>query len=146
MAINRSPKSPFKSAYAERSSPWVSAAQYLAEEMCVRCAHRQGKTLVARFWQKPEWKKLFLMQVRFANGLLKIYSVKAILLALRSTVGKKVYSLGAKWFDDTIKAFERKLKNMKKEHQKEIEKISEKVEQVRPAFDTGNDLNKLRDL
>lgn len=76
---------------------WISDGQYLAEGMCVRVALSKGKTLPLRFWEHADWKNFFLMQLRFANALLKEFAAEAIINALRSPEGKTAFSLRAKW-------------------------------------------------
>ena len=92
----------FASIYSPGS--FVTAAQYLAEYVCGRQARAKHITLPAHFWKTmPEWEKQYLLQLRHANALLKIYEPAAVSAALRSKEGQKVLSLGAKWLDDMIK-------------------------------------------
>lgn len=100
MAENRSDKSPYQSLYG---GGWLTPHQYLAESMCARKARSKKKTLPLNFWETDEtWKREFLMQVRHVSGLLRLYSVEAIIKALRKPAGKKVYSFSAQWLDPII--------------------------------------------
>jgi hypothetical protein len=66
--------------------------------MTARVADRDRYKLPDRFWLEKgsKWELEFRQQARKAAELLKDYSIQAIIAALRSTRGKKVYSLGAK--------------------------------------------------
>lgn len=90
-------KTRWQSAYG---GGWVGDAQYLAEGMCRRLARKEKRELPLRFWDGADWKKFFLMQLRIANGLLKVHSVDAILFGLRHPKGKNAYSLNAKWLPE----------------------------------------------
>jgi hypothetical protein len=79
---------------------WITAAQYLAENMCARMARKDSKDLPPLFWNTGAWKRTFLMQLRHANGLLKLYEVAVIVAALKRA--KRVYSLGAKMILDPL--------------------------------------------
>ena len=86
----------FRSKYIPEDKD-ISAAQYLAEFMCERIAHKDGKVLTTKFWNKPEWGKVFRAQITHANKWLKSYDARSILRALKTFRGKKIYSLGAKY-------------------------------------------------
>lgn len=90
-------KTRWQSAYG---GGWIGDAQYLAEEMCRRKARKDGVELPLRFWDGPPWKQFFLMQLRFANELLKRHSVDAILFGLRHPKGKTAFSLRASWLPE----------------------------------------------
>lgn len=66
--------------------------------MTARVADRDKYKLPDRFWldRGSKWELEFRQQARKAAELLKDYSIQAVIAALRSTRGKKVYSLGAK--------------------------------------------------
>lgn len=150
-----SPKSNFKSRFAP--GEYVSAAQYLAENMCDRKARSKGTALPARFWKVDGsiWKREFLQQVRHANALLKAYSVEAIIRALRTKEGKRIYSFGATWLDPIIKAEQEALDRQKAAAEATAaatpppltgDEVAP-VEKPRPAFVPGaSPLTKLRNL
>lgn len=86
-----------KSCYASRfGGGWISAEQYLAENMCSRKGRSEGNELSPFFWREKYWEKEFLKQLRFAKELLSQFSMEAILSALRHPDAKRVYSLGLK--------------------------------------------------
>ena len=78
----------------------ITAAQYLAEGICMRVARKEGKELHPGYWDKPRWKRTFLHQVRLANGLLQLYDAKAIIAGLKRA--KHVLSLGLKMVLDPL--------------------------------------------
>lgn len=73
----------------------VSAAQYITEIICEHLAVKERKDLHYRFWLNPEWTKFYKSQIFSANKLLKKYSDKAIIEALKTKTGQKIYSLRA---------------------------------------------------
>lgn len=89
-------KNRFQTKYSEPGT-YVADAQYLSEQICERIAKKQETFLPYRFWQKPEWKKMFIQQTVQATRLLKEYSVFVILDVLKDYRARKVYSLGAKY-------------------------------------------------
>ncbi len=106
MAAERSEGRPYHSRFA---GGYLAGGQWLAEGMCDRQARKNKTQLPERFWKSPRWEREFLMQVRHANSLLKTYSVAAIVRALRTPEGKKVYSLSAPWLDPIIRDEQAKL-------------------------------------
>lgn len=121
--------------------------------MCDRVARKNKAHLPDKFWQTPRWKRTFLLQLRLANSLLKIYSYDSIVAALRSRDGRRVYSLGANWLDDLIRAEQEKVdraKRLQEARPQEPEPrttASGKHEEPRKAFAaTPSLLNKLRGL
>lgn len=69
-----------------------SAAQYIAEMVCLRKAERENKgSLAYKFWNQTDDYKI---QIRVANKLIKKYGEKAVLHYLNSPRGKTIYSLG----------------------------------------------------
>ncbi len=119
--------------------------------MVARQARSKKLTLPMFFWNIEKWKRQFLLQIRQANSLLKLYSYQAILRALRTYEGKKVFSLGAPFLDPLIKAEQEKLDRDK---QRIVETPAPPVEHVhtepqapRPAFvPKQNALSKLKEL
>jgi hypothetical protein len=142
--------SPYSSLYG---GGFISASQYLAESMVARRARSSNITLPQKFWNVERWKRVFLMEVRHASRLLTLYSVEAIIKALRTKEGKRVYSFGAKWLDPLI-AEEQRLMDVAKAAQSLQPAVKETEPTVvvgtngpRPAFSpTKSKLNKLRDL
>jgi hypothetical protein len=134
----------------------ITAAQYIAENMCSRMAVKQKTELGVKFWKTEAWERKFLLQLRSANALLKLYDPEAIIRALRTAAGKKVYSLAAEWLDPIIQGEQRKLNQekavaearAKADPKPSIEPTQPKpTEAPRPAFvEKKNQLSKLRDL
>lgn len=73
----------------------VSAAQFITEIICERKALSQKEDLHYRFWLEKKWASFYRNQIGSAHKLLKKYSSKAIVKALSTDVGKKIYSLRA---------------------------------------------------
>lgn len=121
----------------------VSAAQFISEMVCERLAKKDKKDLHYRFWLSDEWQKEYKGQIAAANKLLRKYDPKAIINALLSTSGQKIYSLRAPHLIGIIEQAAKKL-----ESEKPKEKIIE-----RNLFDKGkinnkssNILDKLKEL
>jgi hypothetical protein len=73
----------------------VSAAQYITEIICEHLALKRKQDLHYRFWISKEWEKFYKSQIFSANKLLKNFDPKAIIRALETQKGKKIYSLRA---------------------------------------------------
>lgn len=73
----------------------VSAAQYITEMICEHLAKKDKKDLHYRFWVNPEWQKFYKSQIFTAYKLLKKYTEKAIIEALKTPSAQKIYSLRA---------------------------------------------------
>jgi hypothetical protein len=95
----RTEKSKYKSLY---SGSYVTAAQYFTELICGRIAKKKKKELPDKFWNDSSWAKEFRSQVGAANRLLKKYDSKAIFNALNNKVGKGVFSLRPKFFQEMV--------------------------------------------
>lgn len=85
----------------------VTGPQKIAEIMVER-KHKDLK-LPQQFWNDDRFKRDFLLQLRFANSLIKLYSVEAIINALKTPAGSKIYSLTARWLDGIIVQEQHKL-------------------------------------
>jgi hypothetical protein len=83
----------FYSKYSNGKS--VSAAQYITELVCENKAQKDKLDLHYRFWTTKSWEKYYKDQIASANKLIKKYTAKAIIAALRSHEGQKIYSLRA---------------------------------------------------
>ena len=77
-------------------------AQFLADIVVRRQAKNKGVELPVKYWNLSHWKKPYQLQVIHAHKLVKIYGFDLIHSSLHSFKGKRLYSLGAKWFDDII--------------------------------------------
>lgn len=89
---------------------YVTAAQFITEMICERLAKKDKRDLHYRFWLSDDWQKSYKNQIPTANKLLKKYSAKAIIDALCSPTGKKIYSLRAPHLTPIIEQIELKLK------------------------------------
>jgi hypothetical protein len=138
-------KNNYPSSYTDRK---ISASQYLAERMCERIAKKEGKgDLPYKFWNVPVYKKFFLYQVNIANALLKLYSIEAILAALKKL--PMVYSLNAEFIDNTIKREQKIIDKQQAElANKTIEdKNINTTEKPRQAFtEKKSAISKLREM
>ena len=156
MAKNQSEASPFKSRFSGPEENWLTPAQYLAENMVARQAKKDGTDLPIKFWEIERWKRIFLLQVRHATSLLKLYDINAIIKALRSKRGKNIYSLGAKFIDPLIRVEQERLDRheevieLKSQNDpKPVEPPSDEPKELkapRPAFVQNTTLSKLKDL
>ena len=73
----------------------VSAAQYITELICENKAKQEKKDLHYRFWSIKEWSKFYRNQIATANKLVKKYNEQAIIRALKTKDGERIYSLRA---------------------------------------------------
>lgn len=105
----RSKKSKYPSRYV--AGGWVSAPQYATELACEAKARSENKELPLNFWEIESWAKYFKSQIPAANKLLKKYSEEAVIKALLSSKGKKIYSLRAPWLIDLIEEEQKKVDN-----------------------------------
>ncbi len=129
----------------------VTAASFIAELTCERGFKKRGMSLPSNFWSDERFRRDYLMQLRFANSLLKIYSAEAIINALNSTQGKNIYSLGAKWLDPLIAVEEvlikkRSISQEKFEAELQCEYIDETLPVNREEKFVKKDKNPLLDL
>lgn len=73
----------------------VSEAQYITEIICEKKALLSNEDLHYRFWTQKKWSTFYKNQIGSAHKLLKKYTAKAIINALMSNEGKKIFSLRA---------------------------------------------------
>jgi hypothetical protein len=130
-----------------------SAAQYIAELICIRKAERENKgSLGYKFWNNGENYKT---QIRVANKLIKKYGEKAVLHYLNSPSGSNIYSLGflhkSKKFVLTLNFVEdgiAKSKTIVEAEEKKVKKVVEKpkgeFKSRKPPTKKNNLLSKLR--
>lgn len=85
----------------------VSAAQYITEIICEHKALIEKKDLHYRFWQNEEWSKFYRDQISSSNKLLKKYSAKSIIAALKDEKAKRIFSLRAPSLPALIKKHEK---------------------------------------
>lgn len=124
-----------------------TAAQYLAEEMCIRKAKKQKERLSAGFWHIPKWKKFYRSQIIAANSLLKIYDEKAVLNAVKRKEVSWCYSLRIKRLDQILLEEQDKVDKEKNNKPKPSEPRKDLTKsKPRKQFGKRNKINKLRKL
>ncbi len=122
----------------------VSPAQYITELICERKAIKDKADLHYRFWVSKEWEKFFKSQIGSAHKLLKTYSDKAIINALLTAKGKRIYSLRAPHLPPMIEQEQKKLDAQNTDFTKTVERKS-KVTYSKPKNKKGI-ISKLEDL
>jgi len=124
-----------------------NAAQYIAEMVCLREAERVnvGRPAYA-LWNTDKWKKKFQSQVTKAYQLLKKYSDKAIINALNSYKGKKIYSLRVKFLEPIINDEQVRLNKIVKLRKPANEHEDLTNSQPRKQYGKQSQLSFLRDL
>jgi|TARA_R110002051_G_scaffold268832_2_gene328888 hypothetical protein len=143
MAEKRTDRSKYKS---PSTGDYCTTAQYIAELMCQRMAENSNEgSLAYKFWNTEKWKGTFTQQVVLANRLLKNYDERAVIRALRSKRGSKIYSLRFPALSDLI---ESEQSGLEKElsRQKTIDVTSHNSKVIPKPFGKRSGINKLRDL
>lgn len=112
-ASEQTDKSRYPSKYS--AGNFITAAQYIVETICEKRASIQKKHLGQHFWKDKEWAVFYKQQILAANGLLKIYSVQAILNALKNRAAYRIYSLRAPHLDGIIEQEEKKIRLIKEQ-------------------------------
>lgn len=122
----------------------VSAAQYITEIICEHKALKDKKDLHFRFWLTKEWSAYYRNQIGSAHKLLKKYSSKAIVMALKDDGAKKIYSLRAPHLVDIINKYQDIVDKENKTLSLDLDR-SEKVT-YRKNISGKNIISKLKDL
>lgn len=131
--------------YPSRYSPdaWVTPAQYIIEFVCEQKARHEGKDLPLRFWELKKWRQFFVSQTRPANKLLKKYTPRAIINAIKNN---RIRSLYPKWVLSAVAKEERTLdlerKSIIKQAVQEVETSTGLPKSREKTFASGA-LNKL---
>ena len=122
----------------------VSAAQYVTELVCENKAKKDKLDLHYRFWTTESWEKYYKDQIASANKLIKKYTAKAIISALRSHEGQKIYSLRAPFL---IPIIEKQEKLISKENTTLTKELDRKEKTVfRGSMPKKNIISKLEEL
>lgn len=100
----------------------VSSSQYITEIICEHLAIKNKKDLHYRFWINKDWEKFYKSQIFSANKLLSKHSDKAIIAALKTPEGQKIYSLRAPHLIDIIIKQEKILQTKNNEQTISIER------------------------
>tara|TARA_Y100000361_G_scaffold27680_1_gene22686 strand:+ start:25 stop:450 length:426 start_codon:yes stop_codon:yes gene_type:complete len=124
-----------------------NAAQYIAEMVCLREAEKQrvGRPAYA-LWNTDKWQKKFKSQVTKAYTLLKKYSDKAIINALNSYKGKKIYSLRVKFLEPIIKKEQESIDKLEATEIKEVKYEDNTMQKPRKSFGKKSLFSKLENL
>ena len=122
----------------------VSAAQYITEIICENKAKKDKKDLHYRFWTTKYWEKYYKDQIASAYKLLKKYDTKAIINALKSDQGQKVYSLRAPFLEPIIVQMQEKIDSENTVLSKELDRSEKKV--FRNNHQKSNIISRLKDL
>lgn len=122
----------------------VSAAQYITELICENKAKKDKLDLHYRFWTTKYWEKYYKDQIASANKLIKKHTAKAIISALRSIEGQKVYSLRAPFLIPIIEKQEQIIKQQNTVLTKDLDRKEKTV--FRGNMPTKNIISKLEEL
>lgn len=123
----------------------VSPAQYITEIICEQKAKINNEDLHYRFWLTKKWELFYKNQIASANKLLKKYSPKAIINALLSDGGRKIFSLRAPHLIPIIENEEKLLDSQNNELSKLIER-KDNILFNRNQQAKNNILSKLEDI
>lgn len=124
----------------------VSAAQYITELICERKAVKDKQDLHYRFWVSNKWQAFYRNQIASAHKLLKTFPDKAIVRALLTDEGKKIYSLRAPHLPDIIQKEAALLEKENTVLTKSLDRKTD-VSFFKPsASHTKNIISKLKDL
>lgn len=123
---------------------YVSSAQYITEIICENKAIKDKGDLHYRFWVTKKWSAFFRNQIAAAHKLLEKYPPSAIIKALTSTEGKRIYSLRAPHLESIV---QQKFDEIEKEN-KTLTKTYNRSKDVTFRKNTTNTniLSKLRNL
>lgn len=124
---------------------YCTGAQYIAEMMCQRMAEKDNEgSLAYKFWNTKKWQKTYQLQVIAANRLVEKYEERAIIAALKSRRGLKIYSLRF----PALKAMIEEQVGILKKQDKEKPVIDHAASSTKPRkpFGQKSSIQKLRDL
>lgn len=124
----------------------VSAAQYITELICERKAAKDKQDLHYRFWVSPKWQAFYKNQIASAHKLLKTFPDKAIVRALSTDEGKKIYSLRAPHLPDIISKEATILETENTVLTKSLERKTDVSFSKTSQSNTKNIISKLKDL
>jgi|LULG01.1.fsa_nt_gb hypothetical protein len=145
MTGKRTDRSRYKS---PSTGDYCTAAQYIAEMMCQRMAENSNEgSLAYKFWNTDKWKKTYTHQIILANRLVEDYDERAVIKALKSSRGCKIYSLRFPSLVDLIKSEEDILNRLDAFEEQVIQlPDSNDVKTPQKPFGKRSKINKLRDL
>lgn len=120
----------------------INYAHKIASLICERYFKQIGyNSLPPKFWNDARFARDYRLQIIKVNALLKIYSGPAIIAALESFKGKKVYSLSATWLDQLISQEQARLDKEGRQLEKAIQKMQEE-KQVEKLVELSKSVDK----
>lgn len=122
----------------------VTPAQFITEMICERKAKMDDNDLHFRFWTTDKWNKYFRNQIPTANKLVKQFSPRAIINALNTKGGLRIFSLRAPHLKTIIEEEEKKLAAQNTEMTKDIDRTQKQTFAKHKTKD--NIISKLREL
>lgn len=122
----------------------VSPAQYITEIICENKARKDKLDLHYRFWTTKSWEKYYKDQISTANKLVKKYPAKAIIAAIRSHEGQKIYSLRAPFLIPIIEKKTEEINQENKELSLNLDRSEKKS--FRSNVQKQNIISKLKEL
>lgn len=125
---------------------YVSSAQYITEIICENKAIKDKNDLHYRFWTTKKWSMFYRNQIASAHKLLEQYPANAIIKALTSVDGKKIYSLRAPHLKSIIDQKVLEIQNENKTLTKKYNKSTDVTFKKNITNINNNILSKLRDL
>ena len=123
----------------------VTAAQYITEIICENKAKLEKKDLHFKFWTNKQWSRYYRDQIATANKLVKQYSEQAIIKALKSVAGEKIYSLRAPHLISMIEHETKILESQNKDISLSFDRSENKTYQSKPTPQKSI-LSKLKEL
>lgn len=117
---------------SQYSDTKITAAQFAAELICENIAYKKNKQLPVKFWNLPEWRKIFIRQVQLASTLISLYGEFELIRILRKE--RYIYSLGYKKLDKMLQEIVKS---------KAVSPIKQQVEELRKPFSRSSLLENL---
>lgn len=127
------PKLMFDSKYSDCK---INTAKFLVEMICEHRANKNKEILTKKFWQHPQWKKTYVVQIQMAYNLLNIYDEALLVKLVRQY---KILTLNSKFLESKLEEESTKIKPAI------ISKSEQIVESQRP-LKTNKTRKKLEEL
>ena len=125
---------------------YCTCAQYIAELACQRMAEKNNEgSLSYKFWNSEKWNSVYKQQVFVAHGLVKKYTEAAIIKALNSSRGKRIYSLRFPGLEELIKIEQDKIE-LQEQKSSNIIYDTDISDKRRKPFGKKSPAQRLRDL
>ena len=142
MSKEYSEKNRFASLYG---SGYITAPQYLTEQLCAHIAKRTQEDLIDHFWKLPKWTKFFKEQIPAAFTLLKKYDIEAVLKALKDKKAYSTYSFRAPWFIAIVEKYQTQI-NLIEAQPRQSTIVNKDIENAIPRQQFGQEtlLTKLK--